>query len=687
MLVSSILTRREITNGSDILYYLENDIRYLHNPFLFNTMEDAVDRILSAKEEKEKVLVFGDRDVDGITSTTLLFQYLKDLGIDVNWRLPTGDDSYGLSIQAIDEFASNYGTLIITVDCGISNYDEIKHAKELGIDVIVTDHHNVTGELPASTIVVNPKVEGIGYPFPDISGCAVAYKLVTALRFSQSELYKQEICLLNVRPINEAYVVEGIKVVNGCEKARITETIIPGGLSFQETRLLPFLKGQQIFVWDANLQKKQLIKIFGNSIEFNMFDIRPEIAHVMPKIANLSLLRLTSFSKIARYQEKPATELDTFFNIFITFINRKTATIQTQERNLQDLQLVALAAISDIMPLKNENRIFVRKGLAAINGNKIRPGLLELLGYQNLLGKKIGSIDLSWNVIPVLNATGRLGKPELGVQLLCEQDPKKRDKLAIEIIELNKQRKLLGAEAWTVANKIAKNNLEKFSNKLVFVADKNIHRGVTGIVASKLSQFYKLPAIVITFLPNNTGVGSIRSCRGFDVTQMLESMSDLFLNHGGHNFAAGFSFENENFDKISSSFERYAPLIELSENPEEDFISIDAELPVQYLQPQLLEVVDIFEPYGDSNKPIVFMTKNLKIISADLMGKTEKLHLKLTFNCGKYKWPALFWNEGERLGRDFNIGDTVDVIFQITRNVFNGKTTPQMILIDCIKSK
>ena len=188
-LTASIFTRRGITEGNDIMYFLEDDLRFLHNPFLFNQMEDAVDRILDAKDEGEKVLIFGDCDVDGITSTTILYEYLKYLGMDVSFRVPEGDDTYGMNKDAIDEFAKNYGTLIITVDCGIANHQEIKYASELGIDVIVTDHHNAPETLPAAIVILDPKESDSGYPFKDISGAAVAYKLVSALRFSHTDFY------------------------------------------------------------------------------------------------------------------------------------------------------------------------------------------------------------------------------------------------------------------------------------------------------------------------------------------------------------------------------------------------------------------------------------------------------------------------------------------------------------------
>ena len=271
LLTSSILARRDIITGSDVQYFLEQDKRFLHCPFLFDTMEDACDRILDAKEEGEKVLIFGDRDVDGITSTTLLYQYLKSLGIDVQYKIPSGDDDFGLSIDAINDFAANYGTLIITVDNGICCKKEVDHAADLGIDVIVVDHHEPNDEnYPELAIVIDPKVEDCGYPFPHISGCAVVYKLISALRFALNPLYKQEICLLNVHPINDAYVIECLKIENMIIKDKLSETFVPGVMPLHQTKLVDFLKGQQIFVWDENLQKKMLVKIFGQNVEINI---------------------------------------------------------------------------------------------------------------------------------------------------------------------------------------------------------------------------------------------------------------------------------------------------------------------------------------------------------------------------------------------------------------------------------
>ena len=144
----------------DMLFYLEDDTRFLRNPFLFSQMEDAVDRILLAVDEEEKVLVFGDRDADGVSATTLMIEALAGLGLEARYRLPDEDEKYGLSRAAIDEFAADYGSLIITVDCGISNHAEVEYAREKGIDVIIVDHHVLQADAPPQALaVIDPKLD------------------------------------------------------------------------------------------------------------------------------------------------------------------------------------------------------------------------------------------------------------------------------------------------------------------------------------------------------------------------------------------------------------------------------------------------------------------------------------------------------------------------------------------------
>ncbi len=683
-LTASIFLRRGIVNGEDILYYMEDDKRYLNNPFLFTEMEDAVDRIKQAKDEGEKVLVFGDSDVDGITATTVLYSHLVDMGLDVTWRVPLENDPYGLSKHAIDDFAKNYGSLIITVDCGISNNDEIDYANELGIDVIVTDHHMPPDILPNAAVIIDPKIEDCGYPFRDISGCAVAYKLVSALRFSELELYKQEMCLLNIRPANDSYIIEAIKMCNLVETKRLTETIIPGMISIQQTRLPTFLQGQQILCWDHSLQANQLQKIFGQGDLINMLDVQPEITGLMPSLAHASLLRLKTMSKIAKYSEKESDELDAFYNIFVTFANKQYANKKYEQKDLFDLQLVALSTLADIMPLKNENRILVKKGLESMQKMGLRQGLQELCNKLDLLGKPITSTLLSWNVNPVINASGRLGQADLGVHLLTEKEITIRKTYAEKICELNVKRRNLEQEAITFSEQAAYKSLEKLQNKLIIVADERIHDGVTGLVANKLAKQHNVPAIVITFVEGNLAIGSIRSSCGFEVLGILNSCSDIFINYGGHDFAAGFSFPKEKLQELLQRFENYITYVDI-DFKKEDAITIDAELPHGFMTPDIRKTIEFFEPFGAENPQLIFLSQKAKILDAIVMGKTEKMHLKLTLDFGKHKWPAIFWGAAELLNRSFKVGDYVDIVFTIEQSLFNGTITQQIMLKECVK--
>lgn len=683
-ITASIMVRRGITGGRDILYYIEDDLRFQHSPFMFAAMEDAVDRILDAKEENEKVLIFGDRDVDGVTSTTVLYDCLSSMGIDVSYKLPGGDDAYGLSMQAVEEFAANYGSLIITVDCGISNNAEIAKAAELGLDVIVVDHHNAPETLPSPAIIIDPKTENSGYPFPDISGCAVVYKLVSAIRFSQSSWYKQDVTLLNVNKENSA--VECVKVRNLVPVSRLTQTIDQNTASLSDTNLPSYLQGQLLLAWDAKTLSKDLQSLFGDGAQFNLVDIREEAAKLFPKFASMTLTQLKGMSKMAKYGDHEPTEIGGFYNIFVTWVQKSLAKdfpsfAQAEEK---DLQLVALAALADIMPMKNENRIFVKNGLKSINSGRIRPGLRELMAELNLTGKRINSIDLSWVVVAHLNAAGRLGQPELAAKLFITDSQNERLETAKQIIELNAERKQLCVDAWNYAGIQAKASIPLHSNKLCVVIDERINRGVSGILAGRLVSTYNVPAMAVTIV-DGIAIGSMRSCRDYDVTQFLNKMDDLFINHGGHNFAAGFSFKRERLAEFEERIKTLSSEIKLGDTKDTGG-DIDAEIPAQYLTPALLDISDRFEPYGEENPQLLFMAKNIRVASGQRMGKGEKMHLKITVDCGKYKWPCIFWNEGERLGRDFNVGDRVDFIFRVERNVFNRIETPQINLVDIKKS-
>ncbi|MDR1325210.1 MAG: single-stranded-DNA-specific exonuclease RecJ [Treponema sp.] len=685
LLTASILARRKIINGENIRYFLENDPRYLRNPFELPDMADAVERILAAKEEGEKVLIFGDRDVDGITSTVLLYRFLAGLGMDVSWRIPIGNDPYGLSIQAVEGFAKDCGTLIITVDCGISNSAEVARAKELSIDVIITDHHNPQEHVPVAFAIVNPKRADSAYPFRELCGCGVAYKLVSALRFAlKSDIYEQRICLLNTRLANDAYIIEVAKLRNLVVIDTLTETLLPDMVRITETRFPAFLEGEQIMVWDAPIQRRALAKIFGNSVEVQMLDIAPEIGKEIHQAAGKSLLRVKELSRIARYVDHEQTELDVFVSLFTSFVHKREQHFTADD--IADLQLVSLGTIADIMPLRDENRLMVRVGINALE-EKPRTGLSDLLFKLGLAGHHLASSDLSWKLCPAINAAGRMGSPDKAIALLLEDDPRQRDTLANELIAMNDTRKRQGADAWLIVEKRGAETIARYEGMLALASGEEIFRGITGIMASRLLERFKTTAIVVSF-GDSAYVGSARSPRGVDLHPLLEQCADLFIDWGGHDYAAGFSLEKATWPLFLERLNTAVHALAFTPGEgEKETLAIDAELPHSYLTPDLLKLIDRFEPYGEANDTLCFMAKSLRIVDITLVGKVEAKHVKFTLDAGKHKWTALYWNAVDKVRNEFDVGDRVDLVFTITRNWFNGIETPQIIVSDLHRSK
>ena len=687
-LLASIFVRRQITSGKELLYFLEDDLRFQHEAFSFNGMEDAVERILQAKEEGEKVLIFGDSDVDGVTSTAILYEQLIRMGIDVSWRLPLEDDGYGLSLAAIDDFNAQNGTLIITVDCGISNNEEIAHANDLGIDVIVTDHHNPPEELPQAIIIIDPKTEDSGYPFDGISGAAVAYKLVSALRFADTDFYNAEISILELSEDsqNHSFNVDCIKIKNLVKIKELHEKIIPGSTSIYDLKLPYFLQGQLIYSWDSKTTLTLLSQIFGNGIEFNINDLRSEISSVIPSLKNKTSQDISKLSQIAKYNGSQQSLIESIYNLYVTYCKKVIGQKKPEQLadEQKDIQLVALAALADIMPMKNENRIFVRNGISSIKKNRPRSGLAELFNKMSINADALTSTDLSWSVIPALNAAGRMGRSDLSLKLLISQEPREREVLANQIYAMNEERKDLVSSAYYRIHDSAQESIKAHANKLCISVDEQINKGVTGILASRLMQDFNVPTIAITW-SEEVCTGSMRSCRGFIATDFLDSLGDIFINHGGHNFAAGFSFYKNNLEVFLSKVREKAASITLEE--ENNIINVDAEIPPEHLTPEVFNLLDTFEPCGAESPELIFMTKDIKLIDTMVVGKKEPQHLKLVFDTGKYKLPAMFWGQAERLRKDISIGKKYHILYNMSRNYFNGIKTNQLIIKELLPSE
>lgn len=683
LLLASILVRRGITEPENVKFYLQDEARYLHNPYLFNQMEDAVDRIQSAVSEGEKVMVFGDRDADGITSTVLMTDMLSKLGIESPyWKVPEGDDPYGLTNEAVDFAAENNITLIITVDCGISNKDEIAYAAEKCIDVIVLDHHTAPEELPECVAIINPKVADCGYPFRDLAGCGVVSKLIWALEFSRTSLYCKKITLLNIIPgTGGSCIFQVAKLYNLIEIARITETIEPGITSLESTRLMDFFKGAIIITYGAKNQKLLFKQAFPG-VDLEAYDLASDVAKYFPEVAGLGLLKMRELSLSNRYSSKETTEIDVLYNLLKSVLYKKYPAIGDEYEKI--LPLVALGSIADLMPLKDENRIIVSRGLMHI-ATTDNMGLHELLVRQKIIDRTITAIDVAWYITPVINASGRMGVPSKAVHLFKSHDITEVKKLCDEVLALNKERKKCGEEYLDKLTHSARESFEKYSSSIVFTGGKGVPRGITGILASRFANYHNAPAIIYTIL-DDIVVGSIRSVRNYSIMPLLDYCKEVFIDYGGHDFAGGFSLEATKLDTFKGKVEKYVDEFGI-DIPDKPYPEIDAELPRGYLTEEILDVAQKLAPYGECNPQLVFLAKNLVIKTMDIVGQKEVGHIKFTLDAGKNLWPAIYWNSSDRAGRDLNIGNTVDAIFRVENNFFRNKSTPQLVIIDMEASR
>ncbi|MFA7565562.1 MAG: single-stranded-DNA-specific exonuclease RecJ [Alkalispirochaeta sp.] len=679
LLTSSILVRRNVTAAAALPYYLENDLQYLHDPFLFPDMVDVVERIDQARRENEKVLIFGDRDVDGITSTAVMVSTLRSLGLDPEWQVPEGDASYGLTVETVEDFAARSGTLIITVDCGITSVDEIARAVDLGIDTIVVDHHNPHEVLPPAVAIINPKV-GDDYPFDGLCACAVCGKVRQALAVGSTEIFGELTTLLNVRPANQTVIVDAVMLEHGVEVDRVTEALVPGVARFETSRLQDFLVGRKLICYDEPLQKKLLREGLGSNVDIYMLDLAGYVGEHFPQLTGKSLLEMREGARITKYSET-TEEIDVLLALYQSVVARQFPQIRESLESVSDL--VALASIADMMPIIDENRTLVRRGLERLNSNP-HPGLAALITEAGYTGRNLVSRDIGWTIAPLINATGRMGTPSLAVQLLLSDDEQERKVLAAEIKQLNQERRRVGDSAWKAVHPQVDSSLERNGNKLIAIHEPTVHRGVTGIIAGRLSKRYNLPAAVLTTV-DDIAIGSVRSARGFMATDFLGNFEDILEQWGGHNEAAGFNLSVDRLDRFWERLSTVALSISLGDEAEEE-IEIDAELPSKYLTPELESIVNRFEPYGQSNPALRFLARKMVVEDLQIMGK-EQDHLRLLLSGGGYKWPAVYWGAADKVKTEVDLRDRVDVVFEFTKNFYNGNETVQLIIVDLCRSE
>ena len=270
----------------DVKRYLEPGLNNLYDPFLLNDMQKLVGRILKAKENNEKVCIYGDYDVDGITSITVLYSFLKELGINVTYYLPGRmEEGYGLNKQALDKLKQDGVNLCITVDCGISAKEEAEYAKEIGLDMCITDHHECTEELPNAIAIVNPKRLDSTYPFSMLAGVGVTFKVITALAKelkTEDERYLKYLDLVSVGTIadivalkdeNRVIAANGIAAIKNTKNEGLKALIKVAGLEKVDSSAISFALAPRINasgrMADATVAVKLLLsETEGEALEY-----------------------------------------------------------------------------------------------------------------------------------------------------------------------------------------------------------------------------------------------------------------------------------------------------------------------------------------------------------------------------------------------------------------------------------
>lgn len=679
LLTASIMTRRGIKE-EDVKYYLEDGIVFSHSPFLVDDIYTAVERIEDALESEEgrsqeKILIFGDRDVDGITATAIMYKTLKKLGaLYVDMRLPHGDEGYGLTKELCSEIINGGYTLLITVDNGISAVDEIRLLEKNGIDVIVVDHHIPGESLPPACAIFDPKVEGIGYPFDGLAGCACAMKLGWALEFARTPLFNSAVVLLHATPNNGTIRVDAVRVENLIETGRASDEFLLGAKSnLYSSPLFSLLNSSTpIVVLDKDTELTLLRKAFGRGVDIALEDFRPSLEKVIPQAKGKTLFDLALHSRSARYSSGQA-EIETLLSLFRSVSIYSFPTLAKEMEELEMLQ--AIGTIADLMPLVDENRLIVKKGLKLLS---MRPplSLCYLLSKQNLISKPLTVSNVSFKITPVLNASGRMGEPETALKLLTSSSPEEIESLTEKLLSLNTARQKNEEETLERIKPKALSSLSRTEGKFIVVEDDSIIRGLTGALASKLANENNVPSLVLA-TADGCVFGSMRCFEPYNAKDFLSLFSDFFLDYGGHRMAAGLRMEKERKDEFISSLYSYIEEME-DERKNCDDVRVDAVIHPGELENDVWAALSFFEPFGQESESLKFYIPEAVIREAYHVGNNEK-YMRFSIECGKYIWPSVWWNAVD--GDSYTPGSRVSLVFTPEVNWWKGNGKEQLNIL------
>ena len=549
--VAQLLVSRGIYRPDDAKLFLDAKLVGLRDPLELPGVSEAVAIITAAIAKATPITIYGDYDADGITSAAILVNGLRLLGADVNYFVPNRlEEGYGLSIEGIEKLHRRGRRLIITVDCGITSIEQAEVCRRLGMSLIITDHHQLAESLPDADAIVHPRLPGSCYPFGELCGAGVAFKLAWAL----------------------------------CQQACGSPKVDP----------------------------------------------------------------------------------------------------PMREYLMQSLALAAIGTVADMVPLLDENRILVHHGLRSLRADPL-PGLAELMKLTKLQDKSnLLSEDVAFSLAPRLNATGRLGQAQLGIELLTSPAGDRVIALAEYIDQLNASRDSLQRSVQLAAGKLATADFDPEGDPGLVLAGVGWHLGVIGVVAGRLADKYGKPVIVISLdqAGGKPGVGSGRAgSAGIDLHQALSECSDRLIRFGGHRAAAGLTiaedqigaFRDELFEAISRQ------TADLDTDPE---ILIDAQAPLGQLSLQTVTQIEQLSPFGQGNPRPVLCSNHVSLAEPSRrMGGGDR-HLTARLSQQNVKIRAVAFGQGDWCDELNACDGPIDIAYRPVINEFAGRRNVEIHLVD-----
>ena len=553
-----VIRNRDIETDADYEYYLFGTLDSVHAPELMMDMELGVDIIMASIEAGERIRVVGDYDVDGVMSSYILYDGLRRAGADVSVDIPHRiTDGYGINDRIINQAYNDGIHTIITCDNGIAAVNAINKAVELGMNVVITDHHEPQENLPEADAIIDPHQSGDSYPYSDICGATVAYKFIKLL-FKEMEI----------------------------------------------------------------------------------------------------------------------------------------------ESGREDyLEEVALATVCDVMPLLNENRIFVREGLRCMEKTQNK-GLSALMNVTGMSDKTLSAYSLGFVLGPCINAAGRLQSAMDAFQLLICEDEEAAYEKAASLKELNESRKEMTEAGVRQAIELMDKGLsdkksdEEGLDQVLVIYVPGLHESLAGIVAGRIKESYYRPAIVFTDSENDHTVlkGSGRSIEAYNMFEKINVHKDMLVKFGGHPLAAGLTIKKENLDQFRKVLNEEAGLTERDMLPR---LMIDVPMPMYYVKMKLAEEIESLGPFGKGNESPLFAEKGMEILGYRIYGQNKnvmKLKLKgqrgsvhevIYFRPDDFEKDLSNWfseEEMEKMKKGIATGRKMDIAYEVGINDFNNSRTVQLVL-------